>query len=126
MRTNYRGGRLRVELLERCRQLRTQHTDAERLLWSLLRNRQVGGAKSGRQHQFGPYILDFYWPEYRLAIEADGGQHLSACGSARDEVRARYLGREGIRVLRFSNLESLQETEGVLEAIWQALGEPSP
>ena len=43
-----------------------------------------------------------------------------------DEARARYLGREGIRVLRFSNLESLQETEGVLEAIWQALGEPSP
>ena len=113
--------------VERRRQLRRQSTDAELLLWRLLRGRQLGGTKFRRQHQVGPYLLDFYCPEHRLAVEADGGQHLTTEGLARDEVRTRYLEGKGIRVLRFSNVQILLEREGVQEAIRQAVAEePSP
>jgi adenine-specific DNA-methyltransferase len=60
-----------VALLDRCRRLRRDSTDAEQLLWRLLRGRQVGGAKFRRQHQYGPYILDFFGAEHKLVVEAD-------------------------------------------------------
>ncbi len=114
----------RVELR---RQLRKESTDAERLLWRLLRDRQACGAKFRRQHPVGPYVLDFYCPKQRLAVEADGGQHLTVEGMARDNARTRYLEDKGIRVLRLTNLEILQNKDTVLEAISQALAErPSP
>ena len=121
MTTTYHGDQTRVTLLNRCRQLRRSSTDAERLLWRLLRNRQVAEAKFRRQHQYGPYILDFYCHEHKLVVEADGGQHTSPDGMARDAVRTRYLESRGIRVLRFTNLEILRETEAVIARIWEAL-----
>jgi very-short-patch-repair endonuclease len=129
MSQNYRGGLSRPELLERCRALRRGETDAERLLWRMLRGRQVAGAKFRRQHQFGPFILDFFCAEHRLAIEVDGSQHFSDDGVARDASRTAWLRRAEIRVLRFDNRQVLLETEGVLEAILLELGTdvmPSP
>jgi very-short-patch-repair endonuclease len=126
---NYRGGLSRTALLERCRALRRNETDAERLLWLLLRGRQVAGAKLRRQHQFGPFILDFFCSEHRLAIEVDGSQHFSDDGVARDQSRTVWLRRAGIRVLRFDNRQILLETEGVVETILNELGTnviPSP
>jgi very-short-patch-repair endonuclease len=114
---NYRGGLSRTDLLARCRELRRDETDAERLLWMLLRSRQIAGAKFRRQHQFGPFILDFFCVQHRLAIEVDGGQHFSDEGEARDGARTAWLRRAGISVLRFDNLQVLQETEGVMDAI---------
>ena len=67
------GKRLPAELLERARALRREATDAERFLWSLLRNRQFLGLKFRRQHPLGGYIVDFYCHEARLGIELDGG-----------------------------------------------------
>ena len=67
------GKRLPTELLERARALRREATDAERLLWSLLRDRQFLGLKFRRQHPLGGYIVDFYCHEARLGIELDGG-----------------------------------------------------
>src|SRR5438067_10328009 len=98
MTQNYRGGLPRTELLEYCRSLRREETDAERLLWRLLRDRQVAGVKFRRQHQFGPFILDCFSPEHRLAVEVDGGQHFSDDGVARDESRTAWLSRAGMRV----------------------------
>ena len=129
MSQNYRGGLSRSALLDRCRALRREETDAERLLWMMLRGRQVGGAKSRRQHQFGPFILDFFCAEHRLVIEVDGSQHFSDDGSARDASRTDWLRCAEIRVLRFDNPQVLLETEGVLEAILQELSTdvlPSP
>src|SRR5438874_32914 len=123
MAQNYRGGLPRTELLEYCRSLRQDETDAEGLLWRLLRARQVAGVKFRRQHQRGPFILDFFSPEHRLAIEGDGGQHFSDDGVARDESRTAWLSRAGIRVVRFDNRQVLVETEGVLEAILEAVGQ---
>ena len=123
---NYRGGERHAVLLERCRELRKATTDAESLVWQLLRDRQLAGVKFRRQHQFGSYILDFFASEHRLAVECDGGQHFEGSGLEADVQRDQYLKSRGIRVLRFSNTEVLQETEAVLMAILSTLEEPSP
>src|SRR3954453_11450365 len=112
---NYHGGPDIVSLLARCRELRRTSTDAETLPWRLFRNRQVAGRKFRRQHVFGPYILDFYCPERRLVIEADGAQHFEPDGAAWDARRTGYLEARGLRVLRFSNVEVLNATESVIE-----------
>jgi very-short-patch-repair endonuclease len=109
------------ELLRRCRELRRTATGAETLLWQLLRNRQLAGAKFRRQHPLRGYILDFYCHEARLAIELDGGGHAEPSQAAYDAKRTRVLQTEGVRVLRFWNSDVLQRTESVLEAIWEAL-----
>ncbi|MCX8051232.1 MAG: DUF559 domain-containing protein, partial [Chlorobi bacterium] len=120
------------DLLEFARSLRKTATDAESLLWRLLRNRGIEGAKFRRQHPIPPYVLDFYCHELKLAIEVDGGQHNEAQQRKRDEERTAFLESRGIRVLRFWNREVLHETEGVLQAIYQAIVErrqevlPSP
>lgn len=101
--------------------LRTQGTDAERLLWRHLRNRQLGGYKFRRQQPVGIYIADFLCADKCLIVEADGGQH--ADSAADDAKRTQYLQAGGFRVLRFWNHEVLQETDAVLAAILQALEE---
>jgi very-short-patch-repair endonuclease len=109
------------------RELRANQTDAETLMWHLLRNRQVLEAKFRRQHPMAGYLLDFYCPAAHLAIELDGSQHLEQ--AAYDQQRAAKLEAEGVKTLRFWNNEVLQETESVLEAIYQGLEEalrPSP
>jgi len=108
--------------LARRRDLRRLATEAERLLWRLLRRRQFAGVKFRRQHPVGPYILDFYSADHGLAVELDGGQHFTDEGRAHDESRTEYLATRGVRVLRFTNRELFEEREGVLEAIRQAVG----
>ena len=107
--------------LYQSRSLRRDSTDAEKKLWRKLRARQLAGAKFRRQHPLGPYILDFYCAEARLAIELDGGQHAFEEQSRHDEQRSRYLAEQGIQELRFWNNEVLKNTEGVLQKIWSAL-----
>ena len=102
-----------VTLSERCRELRNGATRVETLLWSLLRNRQVAGAKFRRQHQFGRYILDFYCHEAKLAIELDGMHHFESDVMVADLTRSHYLETRGISVLRFTNSDVLQSTEQV-------------
>ncbi|MDP3843199.1 MAG: endonuclease domain-containing protein [Oxalobacteraceae bacterium] len=101
------------------REMRSGMTDAEALLWKLLRNRRLAGAKFRRQHPIGRYILDFYCAERKLCIELDGGQHSEAV--AYDQLRDQWLLGQGIQILRFWNNQMLMETEGVLESIYQAL-----
>jgi very-short-patch-repair endonuclease len=103
--------------VQRCRDLRRKQTDAERKLWSVLRNRQLSGAKFRRQFSLGRYVLDFYSPEYKLGIEADGSQHYEDQGRRRDEQRARELSNLGIQILRFSDRDILNNLEGVCKAI---------
>jgi very-short-patch-repair endonuclease len=116
-------------LLRFARAMRADATDAERLIWMLIRNRRLAGAKFRRQHPFGPYIVDFVCVEARLAIEIDGGQHWADAQQRRDARRTAFLEERGVCVLRFTNREVLVETEGVLEAIWRSIverSEPSP
>lgn len=103
------------------REMRNRMTDAEALLWMMLRNRRIAGAKFRRQHPVGRYILDFYCDEKRLGIELDGGQHSEAVEY--DKQRDSWLRVQGIQVLRFWNNQMLTETEVVLEVIYQAIVE---
>lgn len=101
------------------RQLRSEMTAAETHLWQHLRARQVCGKKFRRQHPVGKYILDFACIEARLAIEVDGGQHNEL--QSHDNQRTAWLEVQGWRVLRFWNNEVLQNIEGVLGEVVNAL-----
>ncbi|MCC6626013.1 MAG: endonuclease domain-containing protein [Chloroflexi bacterium] len=115
--------------LTRRRHLRHASTPAERVLWRVLRDRQLGGTKVRRQHPCGPYILDFYVPRVRLAIEVDGETHGTDEAQAYDRARTAYLAAQGIRVLRVTNHEVMSHLAAVVAVIEAALvggGRPSP
>ena len=109
------------------RNLRQRMTDAERLLWSRLRGRQLDGFRFRKQHPVERFVLDFYCPAAKLAIEVDGGQHNEPSGQARDAERTQRLEDAGIRVLRFWNHEVLCNPDVVMHVIWAVLhGAPDP
>ena len=99
-------------------------TDAERLLWSRLRRRQIHGLRFRRQHPIGPYIADFACTQRRLVIELDGGQHVQA--KDKDAARTRWLAQREYRVLRFWNNDVLTRIDAVVQVVAAALGPPSP
>jgi very-short-patch-repair endonuclease len=103
--------------------MRSEMTDAERLLWMHLRAHRLDGLRFRRQTPMGQYIVDFVCHERRLVIELDGGQHAE---SQRDETRGRWLESKGYRVLRFWNSDVLQNRDGVLETIVSAARVATP
>jgi very-short-patch-repair endonuclease len=112
--------------IDKSRKLRRNQTEAEKKLWTLLRNRQLAGVKFRRQSPVSGYILDFYAPQYKLNIEADGGQHYEDKGKQRDEIRTRELSKLGIETIRFSDRDILTNIEGVYEAIKKAIEKRCP
>ena len=104
-----------------CKELRKNMTDAERLVWSKIRRKQVKGCPFYRQKNIGDYIVDFYWPAEKVVIEIDGGQHYSEEGSVRDIVRDEYMTCIGLKVLRFSDREVLRNIDQVIERIYERL-----
>ena len=107
------------------RNLRQNQTDAERILWSRLRNKQFYGIKFFRQYGIGSYICDFYCPKFKLAIEIDGGQHFTSEGKQHDSRREQLFVSLGIRTIRFTNLDILNQLVAVLEKIISELP-PTP
>ena len=97
--------------------LRRDATDAERLLWGSLRNRQLLGYKFRFQATVEPFVADFLCVEARLIVEVDGSQHSEDA----DAARTAALQARGYRILRFWNSEVLENLDGVLEAIAAAL-----
>jgi len=110
----------------RRKELRKNLTSAEALLWTNLKNSQLDGKKFRRQHSIGPFIVDFFCPECRLAIELDGDVHMTDQGAERDENRTEFLKRFNVRVIRFENREIFDNVEWVVEVIRQALGTTPP
>jgi very-short-patch-repair endonuclease len=108
----------------RARTLRRDGTDVERRLWQKLRNAQIDGASSRRQHPAGRYILDFYCPALQLAIELDGRQHAQA--GEQDRRRDEWLKQRGVTVLRFWNSDVTENLSGVLEVIAAKVSELKP
>lgn len=108
---------MKKQNIELARTLRQNQTDAEKKLWNLLRNRQLADVKFRRQYSIDVYILDFFAPEFRLGVEIDGGQHYEEKGSVKDETRSKKLSQYGIKTLRFSNLDVLNNIEGVYEVL---------
>jgi very-short-patch-repair endonuclease len=97
--------------------LRKKLTPAEATFWKIVKNSKFDGRKFCRQHSVGNYILDFYCPSEKLAVELDGARHFSGMGAAEDRERAKYLKAKGIRVVRFENREVFEETEWMLDVI---------
>lgn len=108
-------------LKDRRRDLRARSTDAERLLWQKLRGRQVCNLKFFRQFSVGPYILDFYCPEKKIAIELDGSQHTTEQGVAYDVERTAYLTGKDVKVMRFWNNEVLTNVDGVVMKVLEVV-----
>ena len=106
------------ETIAFARTLRREQTDAETLMWMLLRDRRLHGMKFRRQHPVPPYTLDFYCHPLKLAVELDGSQHLD---SARDQARDTALNDAGIEVLRYWNHDVLARTEQVLDDLWNRI-----
>ena len=120
------SGRVREDhklLQNRARHMRVNPTDAERRLWSMLRDRRMPLFKFRRQLVIDPYIVDFACLERRFIIEVDGGQHAE---SEYDACRDQFLTREGFSVLRFWNNDVLTNPAGVFDAIRTALTTPHP
>jgi very-short-patch-repair endonuclease len=125
-------GRVRGQVCERpsqyARRLRRTQTDAERRLWSRLRDRRLCGARFRRQHPIGPFIADFCCTEAKLVIELDGGQH--ALRLREDLVRTKFLESQGYALLRFWDNDVFTNIEGILERIAESLrgagSRPSP
>ncbi len=99
------------------RKLRKSMTDAENLLWSKVRLRQLNGCQFNRQRIIGNYIVDFFYLRAKLVIEVDGSQHYSAEALVADRKRDRYMKKRGLRVLRFTDTDVLKNIEGVVERI---------
>ena len=107
------------KLKSRRKELRHGETNEEKLLWASLRRKKLG-FKFTRQYSVGPFILDFYCVEKRIAIELDGFQHLE--NKDYDKERDEYLLLNDIKVLRFWNREISANMDKVLERIRVELG----
>ena len=103
------------------RELRQKATSAEIRLWKFLRNGSLLGVKFRRQYSVDSYIIDFYSPVNKLAIELDGNIHLSKEVKENDEIRQQYLERFGITFLRINNAMVLNDINEVLRLIEKEL-----
>jgi very-short-patch-repair endonuclease len=109
------------KLKGRAHHLRSQMTDSERALWERLRRKQVQAVQFYRQKPIGNYIVDFYAPKAKIVVEVDGSQHMESKQAARDSRKNAFLASQGLRVLRFDDLQVLKEIEGVMEVIVRAI-----
>lgn len=99
------------------RELRARQTEAEKILWFKLRDKQFNGIKFRRQEPIGNYIVDFVSFEKKLILEIDGNPHKEISTKTYDNQRTLWLQEEGFRVLRFWNSDILNNVETVLEKI---------
>jgi len=108
------------------RRLRSGQTEAEKLLWSKIRKKQIGEVQFNRQKPIGDYIVDFYCDKARLIIEIDGGQHYEKKGIIQDKIREEYFNKLGLRTIRFTNLDILKNIDNVVEVIYKKINPPHP
>jgi len=104
----------------RAKQLRQRATVPERMLWNLLRARQLGHLKFRRQHPIEPYVVDFYCADEKLVVELDGESHQER--QAYDRRRELFLQSLGLKVLHVTNDDVLDNLDGVAEIILRAAG----
>jgi very-short-patch-repair endonuclease len=109
------------DIREHARAMRRNPTSNEQRIWNWLRSRRFGDFKFRRQHPIGRYILDFYCPALRLAIEIDGAQHGDPRVASVDETRAAVLRGFGIEVVRVSNRDLACDSVTVAQTIQWAI-----
>lgn len=107
-----------LQLLEFAKSMRHTATDAEHLMWQILRAKRFMSLKFRRQHVIKPYIVDFYCHEIGLVIEVDGGQHGIDDAIEYDAARTKFLEALGLTVVHYRNHDELGRTDMVLEDLW--------
>jgi very-short-patch-repair endonuclease len=118
--------RVSTKLRSNARALRKNSTDAERILWSELRNHRLNGASFRRQVPIKSFVADFMCHAAKLVIELDGGQHFSEQAEQADAARSAVIEAQGFKVLRFSNYDVMANRAGVLETIAAVIAERAP
>ena len=111
----------RKNVQERRRYLRKNMPKAEVILWSKLKNRQIHGERFLRQYSVDQYILDFYCPRLKLAIEVDGDSHFIPGAEEQDRTRQKYIEAYGIRFLHFTNADVCENIDGVCQVIFHEI-----
>jgi very-short-patch-repair endonuclease len=114
------------EYIKRRQYLRNNMTKAEIVLWSKLKGKQLNGLKFRRQCSINNYIVDFYCPELKLAIEIDGDVHAYNSRIIYDKQRQKEIEALGIKVLRYTNTDVVKNIEGVLYDIVQTTPHSPP
>ena len=99
------------------RGLRHSMPDADVMLWSRLKGRQLLGCKIRRQYSVGSFVLDFFSAEIKLGIELDGDSHFQSGVREYDQKRQQFIESFGIKIIRILNTEIYQNLDGVLEMI---------
>ena len=107
-------------LKENAKHNRAHPTQAEAIMWQLLKGKQLG-ISFRRQHIIGEYIADFACLECKLVIEIDGGYHTSQQQQEADMLRTRWLNDYGFKIVRFTNEEVINTTENVMKRIKEYL-----
>lgn len=115
----------RDDLTKRSRVLRRNQTDSEKLLWQHLRNRRLNGIKFQRQFALGSYIVDIIARESKVIIELDGAHHSKSKQKKYDADRTEFLEEQGYVVIRFLDNDILNNTDGALESILEAINSRS-
>lgn len=110
-------------LLEFAKNMRHTATDAENLMWQILRAKRFMNLKFHRQHVIKLYIVDFYCHEIGLVIELDGSQHGTNDAIEYDAERTKFLEALGLTVVRYWNYDVLGRTDVVLEDLWSMCSE---
>lgn len=108
------------------RMLRKNMPKAEVVLWSKLKDKGLYGYKFRRQYSVREFVIDFYCPELKLAIEVDGDSHFIEGAEERDRERQRIIESYGITFLRFTNTEVYESLDGVMEKIVERMPERQP
>ena len=97
--------------------LRRRLSLPEVILWNAVKARKLDGLHFRKQHPIGPYVLDFYCHELRLAVELDGAGHSMGDAPAKDAARDAWLAANGIRTLRMSAALVLEDVDNALDTI---------
>ncbi len=108
---------------KRRRYLRKNMPKSEVLLWTKLKNRQMHGERFLRQYGVDQYVLDFYCPRLKLAIEIDGDSHFMPGAKEQDKARQKYIEAFGIQFLRFTNTDVCENLDGVCQVIFNKIEE---
>ena len=91
--------------------------EAEIILWSHIMTKQLNDLKFRRQYGVGPYVVDFYCPKLRFAIEVDGDSHFNDKAEKYDKRRQEYIENKGIKIFRCTNTDVYTNIDGVIEDI---------
>lgn len=108
---------------EKRRTLRKAIPPAEKLLWAKVRNKQLASCKFRRQYSVDQFVIDFYCPELKLAIEVDGSSHFKAGAADYDHARQTFIEQFGITFLRVTNTNVYENLSGVCDLIQQKISE---